>query len=271
MIAKILPRRGSDFNGVVNYSERKTDKGSGELIYSQGFISEDRKSVIDMLAYVSRQNLNVKNPIFHASISFPASENPEKEMLIKIANDYMTGMGYGTQPFIVYQHNDTGHRHVHIVSSRVDLETGNKISDTFEKVRSMAVSNQIEQKYNLQKIERYKGKGYNNRMEGVGGQLNEKLIELFSRHIPKTLKEIDALLGDSITVNPINVVDKETGRKSIKGVMFNVKTTDEQGNDNEVVVPSSYITCLKQQSLMKRLSQGRKIASSHKGIVRQAV
>ena len=82
MIAKILPRRGSDFNGVVNYSERKTDKGSGELIYSQGFISEDRKSVIDMLAYVSRQNLNVKNPIFHASISFPASENPEKEMLI---------------------------------------------------------------------------------------------------------------------------------------------------------------------------------------------
>lgn len=271
MIAKILPRRGSDFNGVVNYSERKTDKGSGELIYSQGFISEDRKSVIDMLAYVSRQNLNVKNPIFHASISFPASENPEKEMLIKIANDYMTGMGYGTQPFIVYQHNDTGHRHVHIVSSRVDLETGNKISDTFEKVRSMAVSNQIEQKYNLQKIERYKGKGYNNRMEGVGGQLNEKLIELFSRHIPKTLKEIDALLGDSITVNPINVVDKETGRKSIKGVMFNVKTTDEQGNDNEVVVPSSYITCLKQQSLMKRLSQGRKIASSHKGTVRQAV
>ncbi len=271
MIAKILPRRGSDFNGVVNYSERKTDKGSGELIYSQGFISEDRKSVIDMLAYVSRQNLNVKNPIFHASISFPASENPEKEMLIKIANDYMTGMGYGTQPFIVYQHNDTGHRHVHIVSSRVDLETGNKISDTFEKVRSMAVSNQIEQKYNLQKIERYKGKGYNNRMEGVGGQLNEKLIELFSRHIPKTLKEIDALLGDSITVNPINVVDKETGRKSIKGVMFNVKTTDEQGNDNEVVVPSSYIPCLKQKSLGKRLSDGRKIASFHKESVRQII
>lgn len=36
MIAKILPRRGSNFNGVINYSERKADKGAGELIYFAG-------------------------------------------------------------------------------------------------------------------------------------------------------------------------------------------------------------------------------------------
>lgn len=271
MIAKILPRRGNNFNGVVNYSERKADKGAGELIYSQGFISENRESVVDMLTYVSNQNPGVKNPIFHAAISFGADEKLETETLAKIACDYMDGMGYGKQPFVVYQHNDTDHRHVHIVSSRVDFETGKKIPDNFEKKRSMDVSNKIEQKYNLRKLERYKGKGYNNHMEGIVHALNDQIADIFAKHIPTSLKEFNSLLGESVTANPVSVPDKKTGKKSVKGVMLSVKSENGQGEGNEIVIQSSDVACLKQQGLMKRLSEGRLIAKSHQNDVRNSV
>lgn len=224
-----------------------------------------------MLTYVSNQNPGVKNPIFHAAISFGADEKLESGTLAKIACDYMDGMGYGPQPFVVYQHNDTDHRHVHIVSSRVDFETGKKIPDNFEKRRSMDVSNQIERKYNLRKIERYKGKGYNNQLEGIVNTLNDQIVDIFTHHIPTSLKEFNSLLGESVTASPVNVLDKKTGKKSVKGVMLSVKPDESQIEGKEIVILSSDVTCLKQQSLMKRLAEGRKLAGIHKNAVRDAV
>lgn len=58
-------------------------------------------------------------------------------------------MGYGKQPFIVFKHNDIERTHIHIVTVCVD-EEGRKISDAFEKRRSMAACRELERHYNLQ-------------------------------------------------------------------------------------------------------------------------
>ena len=70
------------------------------------------------------------------------------ETFVKLATDYMQQMGFGDQPFVVYKHSDIERKHIHIVSLGID-ENGKKISDTFEKIRSMKVCRELEKKYQL--------------------------------------------------------------------------------------------------------------------------
>ena len=60
----------------------------------------------------------------------------------------MREMGYGEQPFVIFKHTDIDRSHIHIVSVCVD-EEGKKISDKFEKMRSMNVCRELERKHGL--------------------------------------------------------------------------------------------------------------------------
>ena len=73
--------------------------------------------------------------------------------LADIAKEYMDKLGYGNQPYMVYKHEDIARHHVHIVSIRVD-DTGKKINDKFEHVRSKQITRELEQKYGLHPAEK---------------------------------------------------------------------------------------------------------------------
>ncbi|WP_298940754.1 conjugal transfer protein MobB, partial [uncultured Dysgonomonas sp.] len=66
----------------------------------------------------------------------------------EMAEQYMREMGYGEQPFVVFKHTDTSRSHIHIVSVCVN-EQGKKISDKFEKMRSMNVCRELEKQHGL--------------------------------------------------------------------------------------------------------------------------
>ena len=65
-----------------------------------------------------------------------------------IAHEFMECMGYGDQPYIVFLHEDTGRRHLHIVSVRVD-EEGHELPYRFDLKRAMAHCREMERKYGL--------------------------------------------------------------------------------------------------------------------------
>lgn len=143
---------GSSFPGV-GYNDRKMEGGKGELMLMKNFpayISEksSMEEVKGHLALVSKSE-KTKKPQFHAAISTKFREHT-KEELTKVADKFMQEMGYGGQPFIVVFHNDTENNHVHIVSSRVEQETGKKIDDSFEKLKSQkAISKVMEEMYGI--------------------------------------------------------------------------------------------------------------------------
>ncbi|WP_073335424.1 relaxase/mobilization nuclease domain-containing protein [Chryseobacterium carnipullorum] len=157
MIVKIMNPAGSDFPGV-NYNDKKIDKGKGELMMMKNFPSfinenSDKQQVRDYLKAISAGNKRVIKPQFHATISTKFREH-SKEELTKIADDFMDALGYGKQPFIVAFHNDTENNHIHIVTTRVDKQTGKKINDSYEKLKAQkALANTLEKLYGIKSEE----------------------------------------------------------------------------------------------------------------------
>ena len=150
MIVKVMKAAGVSFPGV-KYNDKKVEKGNGELMLMKNFppfITENsaKEEVKNYLSAVSKSD-KVKKPQFHAVISTKFLEHT-KEELTKVAEEFMSEMGYDKQPFLVVFHNDTENNHVHIVSTRVDKSTGKKIDDSYEKLKSQkALSKVIEKLY----------------------------------------------------------------------------------------------------------------------------
>ena len=139
LVFKIL-KPASSFHGV-DYNGRKEQKGQAELLHKANFgvidmggRSPSKKELKSFLEYHSLGNRCVRLPQFHAILSCKEhSHSPEQ--LKEIGCEIMNRLGYSQNPLLMYLHFDTKHRHVHIISSRVD-PNGKKISDKFEGLRS---------------------------------------------------------------------------------------------------------------------------------------
>ncbi|RYF73664.1 MAG: hypothetical protein EOO39_10030 [Cytophagaceae bacterium] len=158
MVARISS--GASPTGAVYYNEEKVGKGEAERLAVRNYEGVN-KAVQDLslgaiagrLEDWASANDNVRKPTFHASLSLAQGENPSAIVLLDMTDRYMTGMGYSKQPYVVYQHHDTDHTHIHIVSVRVD-ENGKKIPDNYERERSNKLRQAIEKDFGLQVAEK---------------------------------------------------------------------------------------------------------------------
>lgn len=91
-------------------------------------------------------DLKTEKPIIHISLNPHPDDVLSDSQLADIAKEYMDKLGYGNQPYMVYKHEDIARHHIHIVSIRVD-DTGKKINDKFEHIRSKQITRELEQKY----------------------------------------------------------------------------------------------------------------------------
>jgi hypothetical protein len=146
MIIKILSS-ARNFEGI-DYSERKNEQGKSQLLKAGNFEAlgnngQDlaKSDYINYMKLVSQANPRVVNKQFHAVISAKGKSHTI-EKLAEIAEQYLRGMGYGKNPYLIYAHTDTENNHVHMVSTRVDKE-GQKVNARFEKIRSQKVLQQI--------------------------------------------------------------------------------------------------------------------------------
>lgn len=151
---------GSSPAGAIFYNEQKVGKGEAERLAIRNFEgirvtfqNLTPSMVADKLETRAALNERIKLPTFHVSLALAKGEAVPAQDLLAIADQYMQGMGYGRQPYAVYQHHDTEHPHVHIVSVRVD-EIGKKIPDSYERERSNTLRQQIEKEFGLQIAEK---------------------------------------------------------------------------------------------------------------------
>ena len=108
---------------------------------------------LNILKEIEERNTRVKKKGLHISV------NPTVSDLVKLGDtgirteikNLMEHLGYGNQPYFVYKHADLERVHFHIVSTRIDQQTGKKIRDNYEKEKVKRFIHGLQQKYDLTK------------------------------------------------------------------------------------------------------------------------
>lgn len=146
-----FPKRVED---ALSYNEQKVAKGVAHLLDVQGYLRkpEDLNWYQKLDAFRLRNSLNERatSKTIHISLNFsPQDRKLDAATLSSIASDYMQGIGFGKQPYLVYQHQDAGHPHLHIVSTTI-REDGSRIpTHNLGKMQSSKMRTELEAKYNL--------------------------------------------------------------------------------------------------------------------------
>ena len=216
MVAKI--KTGRSISGAINYNEHKVRLGKAELILAQGYLKDPANlsftDKLQRLTDLTNRNQRTLVNALHVSLNFAVSENLEKDILQQIADEYMDGLGFGKQPYLVYQHYDSGHPHLHIVTTNIEPD-GKRISFHLLANRaSESARKQVELNYNLVKAE---------------DQVKQQNV------ISKPLIQVDygkAELKRSITnvVNEIVKVYKFTSIPELNAVLNQYNITADRGS-----------------------------------------
>lgn len=132
MVAVI--KTGHSIRRIFQYNENKVTQGIAECIGAMNYPIDSEKMTdtmkLNRLLNQAKLNERVTRNSIHISLNFdPKDKSLDRESLMEIAESYMTKIGFGDQPFLVYRHDDAGHPHIHIVSvkvrpdgSRIDMQ-----------------------------------------------------------------------------------------------------------------------------------------------------
>jgi hypothetical protein len=203
MVCKV--RSGKNIKGALNYNENKVKEGVAECIGAANFVGEPQHlRFFDKLARFEQlveKNTRAKTNCVHISLNFDVSEKLNQNKLNEIAADYMDKIGFGDQPYLVYQHNDAAHPHLHIVTTNIQ-EDGKRISiHNLGKNQSETARKEIEDKYGLVKAgSTHKQALHTNLNKAVYGKSETKRTidnivgEVIKRYKFSSLTEFNAVL-----------------------------------------------------------------------------
>jgi len=160
MVAVIKTSRS--INSILNYNENKVKEGVAECISAVNYpLALEKLSFTQKLnrfVKMSLLNESTKRNSIHISLNFDPSEKHSKEKLIEIADTYMEKIGFGKQPYLVYQHHDAGHPHLHLVTNNIQRD-GKRIDLHLIGVKkSEPARKEIEELFGLVKAEGRKQK-----------------------------------------------------------------------------------------------------------------
>ena len=152
---------GKGFTGTLSYLLE--EKKKAEILHSNNIYGSDPKELARMFRAVSNDNTNVKNVVWHTSLSFDDNDNITREQMIEAGERFMEKAGFSKEnnQYMIIEHNDTAHKHVHICANRVGFN-GESVSDSYCKSKTVQWSKEVEIEMNLVRVvDRRKEKGIN--------------------------------------------------------------------------------------------------------------
>jgi hypothetical protein len=140
---------------AFNYNEQKVKAGVASCILADNYIREVEELTINQklnrLLHQAGLNERVKRNSVHISLNFDPSEKLSLDQLKEIAQTYMQKIGFGEQPYLVYQHHDTGHPHLHLVTVKIRADGSRIDTQNIGRNQSEKARQEIEQTFRLVK------------------------------------------------------------------------------------------------------------------------
>ena len=209
------------------YNERKVERHNATFYHCQNMpvlnpFLGDKNNRYRIFQEIEQRNTRVQKPGLHISV------NPTVGDLVRLGDagirtgigNLMKHLGYGNQPYLVYKHADLERVHFHIVSTRINCDTGKKISDSYEKEKTQRFIKDLEQKYQLTKEDPQEKLNY--RFSGSSKNLKQNLESLFGQ-----LNRMEFITSKEMYDQALKLFNVEIRRA---GRGYSVFVTDENGN-----------------------------------------
>ena len=247
----------------MKYNQNKVDKGEA-IVLDTNLSSESVIKQTKEFNIVRQQKPNLSKAVYHVSLNLPYEDANKlsDQKFSNLAIDYLEGMGFNENQYIVYKHFDVEHSHIHIVANRVNF-SGDVVSDSNDYKRSETLIRKLEQKYNLSELIRKQesnvlSKGEIEKCLRTGDvperlELQNILIEILNQNLlmkdfteKLRLKGVNVKINQSLTTGFISGISFEYKGTFYKGSKIhkkfswnNIKSkiiTDEQ-NRNHSIIP----------------------------------
>ncbi|WP_431213832.1 relaxase/mobilization nuclease domain-containing protein [Puia sp. P3] len=115
--------QSKSLHNAVNYNEQKVQAGKAICLLAVNYPKdpEDLNFYQKLHRLTNQAALRPRTKVnsLHISINFEPSEKLSRETLEQIARNYMDRIGFGQQPYLVYEHRDAGHPHLHVVTTNI--------------------------------------------------------------------------------------------------------------------------------------------------------
>jgi len=130
---------------AIWYNERKVSGGLAHRLYAGRFLEDaeqlDLRSITHRFSRLEDLNQRSYVKAYHISLNFSHAERLSNDKYTAIGKEYMSLMGLGRQPYVIYLHMDTGYPHLHFVVSLI-TPSGRRIE--FERKPATISTNSIE-------------------------------------------------------------------------------------------------------------------------------
>ena len=222
----VIHQSGNTQNALF-YNEKKVEQKKAHFYKSGNTptinpFAGTKYDRLNILKEIEERNSRVKKKGLHISV------NPTVTDLVKMGEtgirteieNLMEHLGYGNQPYFVYKHSDIDRTHFHIVSTRINCETGKKIKDNYEKEKTQRFIKSLEQKYDLSKEQNQVQS--NLKFSSGSRNLKQNLESLFYQ-----LNQIESISSKQLYDQPLELFNVEVRRSGRGHVVF---VTDEIGN-----------------------------------------
>jgi len=197
MVARI--NKGSSIKVSLNYNEQKLKQNAAELLLAENYFKDAQllnfREKLFMLEHQAKLNERVKANSVHISLSFDPEEKLSKEKLQGIAKSYMDQIGFGNQPYLVYQHHDAGHPHMHIVTTNITMEGKRIDMNNIGRTLSEKARKSIDKEF--------------------------KLISPESKKLSKQLQQKESIQNEG-RLKPVSLRKVEYGKSQTKAAIQNV-------------------------------------------------
>ncbi len=143
MIGKVMT--GRSFGGAVRYNLQKED---AVLLAARGIRTDSIQSITDDFNLQRKINKELGKAVGHIALSWSLHDKDKltPDVMVERAKEYMQLMDIKKTQYVIVQHNDKQHPHLHIIYNRVS-DNGKTISDRFQKQRNSKVAKEMTLKY----------------------------------------------------------------------------------------------------------------------------
>jgi len=274
---------GSSIYGLLSYNEDKVKEGKASFQFSRNFPFEDSKMSFkdkyDHFKNFIDLNVRTKKNAYHFSVNFANEDLPKltEETKQNVVSEYMESIGLKDQPYLVYEHFDAAHPHLHVVTTNINSD-GNRI-DIYRQVNehSEDARRALEIKYDLTIADNQK-KEVDKILENVDrisygrdltkASLNSTILKVREVYKPTSIEEYsNTLLRHGVVLDR---GEKGSPQRENNGLVYGF--SDDYGNQvGQGIKASRFFNKPTFTNLEKDFSENKMIKDKYFGVIAKAV